>query len=153
MKKMRIRFIYMMSVLWMFLAANIFAAVVSPVGRWQTIDDVTEKPRSIVTISDEDGKLKGYISKVYYKKGEGPDDVCTHCTGDKKDEKILGLNIIWGLVPVEPLVWHDGKILDPENGKIYRCKMQLSEDGQTLFVRGYIGFSLLGRTQTWLRLQ
>jgi uncharacterized protein (DUF2147 family) len=47
--------------------------------------------------------------------------------------------------------WSGGEILDPENGKTYRAKMKLTDGGQKLVLRGYIGISIFGRSQTWLR--
>ena len=62
------------------------------------------------------------------------------------------MTILWGLKD-EGEAWKGGQILDPDNGKTYRCKMTVSDDGRELDVRGYIGISLIGRTQTWLRVE
>lgn len=128
-----------------------FAADLSPVGTWLTIDDVTKKPRSIVKITEQNGQLAGSIAKVYYQQGEGPGDLCDKCSGALKNQKILGMTILSGMTKTSDNVWSGGRIVDPKNGKSYRCKMTLSPNGQMLDVRGYIGVSLLGRTQTWVR--
>jgi len=127
------------------------AAMPTPVGSWVTIDDISKKPRSVINITKRKGKLYGHITKVYYRKGEGPNDVCQQCKGKRKGQKILGLNILWDMKPTSSTTWANGKILDPETGKVYKCKIKISPDGKKLYVRGYIGFSLLGRTQIWLR--
>ena len=49
--------------------------------------------------------------------------------------------------------WESGSILDPDNGKTYRCKIRLTNGGKNLDVRGYVGISLFGRTQTWNRIR
>lgn len=130
----------------------VFAADLSPVGTWLTVDDVTKKPRSIVKITEQNGQLSGSVAKVYYQQGEGPSDVCDKCSGALKDQKILGMTILTGMTNQNGgSTWSGGNIVDPKNGKSYKCKMTLSPNGQMLDVRGYIGFSMLGRTQTWIR--
>ncbi|AHB74024.1 MULTISPECIES: DUF2147 domain-containing protein [Pandoraea] len=123
----------------------------SPVGVWKTIDDNTGKPKALVTISEQNGQLVGVITK-----GLGPNDdperICTKCTDERKDQKMLGMQIIRGMQK-DGDTYDGGTILDPENGKVYKCKMTVKDDGQKLDVRGYIGISLLGRTQTWEREQ
>ncbi|WP_353189508.1 DUF2147 domain-containing protein [Pandoraea pnomenusa] len=123
----------------------------SPVGVWQTIDDNTKQPKALVTISEQNGELVGVITK-----GLGPNDdperVCTKCTDSRKDQKMLGMQILSGMRK-DGDAYSGGKILDPENGKEYSCKMTVTDDGKKLDVRGFIGISLLGRTQTWNRVQ
>jgi uncharacterized protein (DUF2147 family) len=124
----------------------------SPVGVWQTIDDSTHQPKALVQISqDSDGNLSGKVIKGLGQNDQ-PDRRCTNCTDDRKDQLILGMTIIKDMKQ-KGSEWDDGNILDPENGKVYRCKMHLEDNGQKLEVRGYIGISLLGRTQTWVREQ
>jgi uncharacterized protein (DUF2147 family) len=81
---------------------------------------------------------------------DSPDRRCTECTDERKDQKILGMTIIKDMKQ-DGEEWNGGNILDPENGKVYKCKMHLEDNGQKLVVRGYIGVSLLGRSQTWNR--
>jgi uncharacterized protein (DUF2147 family) len=133
-------------------AVTAMAQADSPVGTWQTIDDSTGQPKALVQISqDSDGALDGKVIK-----GLGPNDQpdrrCTACTDARKDQLILGMTIIHDMKK-EGDGWDGGNILDPENGKVYKCKMHLENGGQKLVVRGYIGFSLLGRSQTWIRQQ
>lgn len=146
------------SVLILFLfvfSTRAFAAIPSPIGKWVTIDDETHQPRSIVHIwEDTTGRLAGSIEKVNYRENEGPNDICDKCTDPAhRNKRILGMVILWNMSenPSNPLEWEGGQILDPHNGKIYSCMMTISPNGNTLTVRGYIGFSFLGRSQTWIR--
>lgn len=126
----------------------------TPAGSWQTIDDVTNQARSIVLITVSGNQLTGKLTKINYRPGEGPSDVCVKCSGSLHNQKILGMTILTNMKqnPGKPLQWVGGQIVDPESGKTYDCKMTLSADGNTLNVRGFIGFSLLGRTQVWHRV-
>jgi uncharacterized protein (DUF2147 family) len=133
-------------------AVTAMAQADSPVGTWQTIDDHTGQPKALVQITqDSSGALDGKVIK-----GLGPNDQpdrrCTACTDARKDQLILGMTIINDMKKDDE-GWDGGQILDPENGKVYKCKMHLEEGGQKLVVRGYIGVSLLGRSQTWIRQQ
>lgn len=123
----------------------------SPVGYWETISDVTKKPRSIVWLYETDGVLYGKIVKNL-DPAEGEGKLCTECPGEFHDKPVIGLQFLWGLKEKEGN-WKGGRVLDPDNGKIYRCKLAVQEGGETLNVRGYLGISLLGRTQTWKRAE
>ncbi len=120
----------------------------SPVGYWKTIDDKTGKPKAVVEIYEENGKLYGRIVELIREPGEDLDPICEKCPGDKKGKPIRGMVILWDLKKKGDHEWGGGKIMDPKNGKVYSAKIELAEDG-TLRVRGYLGFSLLGRTQVW----
>lgn len=122
----------------------------TPVGVWQTIDDNTHQPKALVQISQSDGgTLSGKVIKGL-NPADKPGKRCTACTDERKDQLILGMTIIRNMKQ-DGTKWDGGNILDPENGKVYRCNMHLEDGGQKLVVRGYIGFSLLGRSQTWIR--
>ncbi len=123
----------------------------TPVGTWKTIDDVTGKPKSIVQITDDHGELKATVLQVL-QSDEGPHPLCKACDGERKNQPVEGMNIMWG-VSKDGDVWDGGKILDPKTGKVYKVKLQTEDDGAKLTVRGYIGFSLLGRSQVWERQQ
>jgi uncharacterized protein (DUF2147 family) len=128
-----------------------FADSASPVGLWKTIDDETGEVKSVVRISEEGGSLVGTIATLFPKPGKDPNPVCDKCSDEKKDQPLLGMVILWGLTK-QGEEWSGGLILDPKNGKTYKCKVKLEGAGGTLTVRGYIGFSLLGRSQTWIRM-
>ena len=130
-------------------AGSVFAAETTPVGTWKTIDDETGKPKSIVKITDEGGELKAAVVEVL-QSDDGPNPICRKCDGERKDQPVEGMTIMWG-VHKDGDVWDGGKILDPKTGKVYKVKLQPSADGSKLTVRGYIGFSLLGKTQEWQR--
>jgi uncharacterized protein (DUF2147 family) len=121
----------------------------SPVGYWETISDVTHKPRSVVQISEKDGLLYGKLVKNL-DPNETLDKVCDKCPDEFHNQPLKGMQFLWGLKENKN-GWSGGKILDPDTGNIYRSKIALTEDGQQLKVRGYMGISLLGRTQTWNR--
>ena len=132
------------------LASSLVAAAGSPVGVWRSIDDKTRQERSIIRITEENGELKGVVEKIFDQPGDDPAHLCKECKDERKDKPIIGMAILWGL-KMDGNAWAGGEILDPKNGKIYRCKITLSEDGKSLNVRGFIGISLIGRSQTWLR--
>ena len=121
----------------------------SPVGLWKTIDDKTNKPRSLVRIVEENGEYKGIVEKGL-REDDNPERVCEKCDAPRKNQKIQGMTFMWGLKK-DGNEFKGGEILDPENGKIYRCKMKLVDGGKKLDVRGFIGIALIGRTQTWWR--
>jgi len=142
-----------LSILFLFMMAfsfNTFAQHDDITGLWKTVDDETNKPKSIVKIYLQDGKLYGDIVKLFRKKGEDPDPICDKCDEDdsRKDQKIIGMTIINDMEYQEDdNEWEDGEILDPKKGKVYDCKLWV-EDGK-LQVRGYVLF--FHRTQEWLR--
>jgi len=122
----------------------------SPIGRWRTIDDRTGKPRSIVRVYEQDGELFASVEK-----GLTPGDdarTCTRCTDERRNQPIAGLIVMRRMKHVDG-EYRDGDILDPDNGVVYRCKLRLDDNGRTLKVRGYLGMSLFGRSQTWQREQ
>ena len=124
----------------------------SPVGLWKTIDDKTGKERSVVRIAENNGVFEGKVEKIFDQPDDDPSHLCKKCEGERKDKPIIGMTFLWGLKK-DGDQYGGGEILDPKNGKIYRAKMQLTEGGRKLEVRGYIGLSLFGRSQTWLRLE
>lgn len=120
----------------------------SPVGEWKTFDDKTGQARAIVRIYEQDGQLFGKIERSLMPGAEHR--VCTACTDYRKDQPMLGLIIIRNMKRTDD-GYAGGDILDPESGSVYRCKFHLEEGGAKLVLRGFIGISLLGRTQIWQR--
>jgi uncharacterized protein (DUF2147 family) len=133
-------------------AVPLRAANDSPVGTWNTFDDKKGDLRSTVRIEQAGNELVGTIVKTVLRPGEAPDPKCDKCPGEFKDKPVEGLRFMWGLKG-KGREWDGGQVLDPEDGKIYRVKVKLSEDGRTLEVRGYVGISMFGRTQRWTRAQ
>lgn len=135
------------------LALPALADTASPAGLWKTIDDKTQQERSLVRIVEANGAYEGRVERILNRQpDDDPQNLCRACTGERKDKPIIGMTILWGLKK-DGEGFAGGEILDPKNGKTYRCKMRVSEDGRRLDVRGYIGVSLIGRTQTWIREQ
>jgi uncharacterized protein (DUF2147 family) len=115
-----------------------------PTGKWTTIDDNTGRPRSVVDLQVSNGVLSGRIVDLHER--SNLDKRCGKCPGDRKDQRIVGLEIIRGM-RLSDGTWSGGTILDPESGKVYDCKLWL-ENGR-LMVRGYLAFFF--RTQEWIR--
>jgi uncharacterized protein (DUF2147 family) len=131
------------------LATTCICAQHSVTGKWKTIDDETGKPVSVVEIYEKNGKIYGHVIEIFNPKSKNRS--CENCSGDDKDKPILGLTVIKGLSK-DGDEYSGGKILDPKSGKLYKCYITL-EDKDKLKVRGYIGISLLGRTQYWHRVK
>lgn len=131
-----------------FVFGGIMTQAQGVTGKWKTIDDQTGEAKSIVEVYERDGKIYGKVVEIL--NPEKKDAKCQNCKGSDKDKPILGLVIIKGLSK-DGNQWSGGQILDPNNGKTYKCTMNLNGSNK-LSVRGYIGISLLGRTQTWTRV-
>ena len=126
------------------------AADDTPVGTWTQVDDETGKPKSIIEISAApDGTLQGVVQTVIFS-DQGPHPICDKCDGARHNQPVEGMTIMWG-VKKDDDVWDGGQIIDPKNGKTYKVKLTLTDGGKKLDVHGYIGFSLLGRSQVWAR--
>jgi uncharacterized protein (DUF2147 family) len=121
----------------------------SPVGRWHTIDDKTGETKSLVVIEDAGGVLRGRVSQ-FLRQGADPAAKCDKCTDDRKDQTILGMEIIRGVKKSSGNgYWEGGEILDPEEGKLYRVRLTPIEGGAKLQVRGFLG--LFWRNQLWAK--
>ena len=118
-------------------------------GKWNSFDEDTNEIESVIEVYEKDGKAFAKIVKIT--DPERQEATCFKCKGKRKDQKILGMDILTGLKKKED-EWSGGKILDPKNGKEYKCYIKLLDDN-TLKLRGYIGFSLLGRTAIWKRAE
>ena len=117
-------------------------------GRWKVVDFKTGNLRTVIQIYKKpDGKFYGRIAEVHEKI---PSPNCEKCPGEFKNAPVIGLEIIQGLVAKGNGKWEDGKVIDPESGKFYSCKASLTKTGD-LNLRGYLGISLLGRRETWIR--
>lgn len=133
-------------------AAQAAFAQATPVGLWKTIDDETQQERSLVRITEAGGTLSGRIEKVA--DATKADNKCDKCEGAKKDQPIVGMTIIEGAKKrADEPYWDGGSILDPNNGKTYKLRLTPADGGKKLEVRGYVGMPMLGRTQTWIRVE
>ena len=122
----------------------------SPVGLWRIIGDSSGEAEALIAISEHDGQYDGKIIRVFPRPGVTEDAICELCRGPQKNMPVRGLTILSGLRHNRD-EYTDGVILDPDSGDTYRCTAKLSADNRKLYVRGYIGIPLIGRTQTWLR--
>ncbi len=130
------------------LAPSAFAAA-TPAGLWKSIDDKSGKPRSLIRIQEHNNEYTATIEKGLLAT-DTPDAVCDKCSDERKGQRIVGMTIVKG-IKLKDNEYEGGEILDPENGKTYRCLMKLDSSGNKLEVRGYIGISLIGRSQIWTR--
>jgi uncharacterized protein (DUF2147 family) len=131
-------------------ALHAWADDTSPVGLWKSIDDNTGKAKSLIRISESDGQLKGTVEKLFRAPGEEQNPKCDKCSDARKDQPIIGMTILSGLKK-NGNEYSGGEILDPANGKLYKSKLSVVDNGKKLQVRGYIGAPLFGRTQVWMR--
>jgi uncharacterized protein (DUF2147 family) len=121
----------------------------SPAGLWEPLDSSTGKPLGLIRIFERDGRWFGRIEPL---PGDDVNERCTHCTDDRKGQPIIGLVIMRNLRR-EGDEYVGGDILDPDTGKVYGCKFHLANGGHQLIMRGYLGISLLGSSQTWRRVE
>lgn len=127
-------------------------AQATPVGLWKTIDDETKQERSHVRITEAGGTLSGRIERLSDPTKQ--DAKCDKCEGAKKDQRVIGMTILEGVKrDAGADHWEGGSILDPNNGKTYKVRLTPKDGGKSLDVRGYIGAPMLGRTQTWVRVE
>ena len=135
------------------LAAAAAHAQANPVGLWKTIDDDGKTEKSLVRITEANGVFTGKIEKIFDPAKQ--DAVCDQCSDDRKGKPIVGFTLIRNVKQngSDPNMWDGGDITDPNNGKVYKVRIKPADGGKKLEVRGYVGAPLLGRTQTWLRVE
>ena len=134
-------------------ASVLAMAQATPAGLWKTIDDDGTTEKSLVRIVNSGGVLSGKVEKIT--DPAKANEKCVKCEDDRKDKPIIGMTIISGAKqdPEESDKWTGGVILDPAKGKIYKLTLKLEDGGKKLDVHGYIGFSLIGRSQEWVRAE
>ena len=138
-----------LTILALFISMAFYGQGNSVIGKWKTIDDETGKPKSVVEIYENSGKIYGKVVDIL--DADKKKNLCTNCPGADKNKPVMGLVIIKGLKK-DGSEYNGGKIIDPVSGKTYKCFLAL-DGNDKLNVRGYIGLSLFGRTQTWQRVK
>lgn len=133
------------------VSLSALADPMSPVGAWNTIDDETKKPKSVVRITEKDGVISGTVEKIVDPTKQ--DSKCDKCGVDdvRRGKPVIGMTILTGLKKTEGNVWEGGTILDPSNGSSYNAKVTVIDGGKKLEMRG--SFLFIGRTQTWIRVE
>ena len=134
-------------------AVGSVSAQSTPVGVWKTIDDKTKTEKAQIRITEAGGVYSAKIEKLLAADAK-PDSVCDKCSDDRKDKPIVGMEIMRGVKRSDSdNTWDGGTILDAAEGKVYKVRLQTADGGKKLEVRGYIGMPMMGRTQTWIRVE
>ena len=121
-------------------------------GTWKNIDDKTGSSKAVLEIRQEsNGTFTAKVIKITPRSGYTPKESCVNCPAPYTNKPILGMDVLTGLKYVEGLNFSGGKIIDPLSGNIYSMKAKLSPNGKRLNLRGYVGISALGRSQTWIK--
>jgi uncharacterized protein (DUF2147 family) len=123
----------------------------TPVGLWRTYSDRTGQADGLVRITTANGELEGTVAEVFSPPAPNAHPLCEACRGELHNQPIVGMKILRRMRP-DGDAYSGGEILDPDEGRVYRCTLRMTEDGRKLEVRGYVGISLFGRTQVWDRV-
>ena len=137
-----------------FLAHTMVLAQATPAGLWKTIDDETKKEKSLIRVTESGGVFTGKLEKFLDPETKA-DALCDKCSDERKDKPIMGMTLIRNVKKNadEVAQFDGGDILDPNKGKVYKVLMKPMDGGKQMEVRGYIGAPILGRTQTWTRVE
>jgi uncharacterized protein (DUF2147 family) len=136
--------------IFIYILLILFAPLVmaqSPEGNWNIPDEKTGKKRATAQLRISNGVLNGTIVQIFPIPGDT--GVCQNCSGNFKNKPVVGLQFLWGLRENAKGVWEGGHVLDPKTGKIYKVNISIKDN--KLHMRGFIGVTMLGRTQTWVR--
>jgi len=134
----------------------VWAAAIDPArlsGDWLAPAEDADDVDALITVSFQDGVWHGHIKAIKQTRADQKlldGTPCTKCAGPQHGQALKGLEVIWGMHEQDGVL-QSGHILDPGDGAIYDCEMQLSADGRTLKVVAYKGLKLLGHSMTWIR--
>lgn len=135
-----------------FFVISSSACAADMVGLWQEYNDDTGNVEALIRIEKtRDGMYQGRIEKLLPDTAENAAMQCKKCTGELRDRPLLGLRILSGMKRKDALVFDDGTITDPDDGKSYQCHIRISDDGNTLEVTGYFTFNWIGHSEIWRR--
>lgn len=121
----------------------------SAAGLWQKVEK--GKPVVWVLMVDHGGMFEGAMARMFPDAGENPNEICGKCTDDRKNAPVLGISFIRAMKR-KGLDYEGGNVLDPRDGEVWKAKMTVSADGQSLTLRGYVLTPMLGKNETWYRL-
>jgi uncharacterized protein (DUF2147 family) len=124
-------------------------------GIWQHIDDKSGNPHATIEIRKESNNTySGTVINLIKRPGYSPSPNCVNCPAPYTNQPILGMTVLKGLKNIEGTsTYNQGRVIDPLNGQVYDAKMKLNPSGKRLSLRAYMGASILGRNQTWIRIQ
>lgn len=123
-------------------------------GLWQEFDDQTGKVEALIRIGKTAaGTYEGTIEKLVPDVPANAARLCSSCQGGLRNKPLLGLRILSDMKREDEMNFDGGEIVDPDDGKVYRCHIRLSEDGKSMEVTGYIGAKWLGQSETWRRAE
>lgn len=134
----------------MLLPGAACAQAQSPAGLWTTYSDRSGKADGLVRVVEENGQFHGIVEAVFSPPAPTPHPLCEECPGNLRNQPIVGMRILRGL-RWDGEQYSGGEILDPDEGRFYRCSVRVGDGGRTLELRGYVGIPLFGRSQTWSR--
>jgi hypothetical protein len=121
-------------------------------GLWQEYDDDTGKVNVLIRINKTaDGVYEGVVEKVLVKAANNGEAICTKCAGDLHNRPILGLRILKGMKRKSDNVFDSGEVLDPDDGRVYPCRIEVMDDGNSLQVTGYLALAWVGQSEIWVR--
>lgn len=121
-------------------------------GLWQEYDDDTGKVNALIRINKSaDGTYEGVVEKVLVKPVNNSELLCNKCAGELHNRPLLGLRILSGMKRKTDNVFDSGEVLDPDDGRIYPCRIEVMEDGNSLQVTGYLALAWVGQSEVWVR--